>query len=134
VARSSKIRVVLHLLGSRRRAAEKKRAARAARNGAGSAKPADAAAPAVDLRERRRLRHAAKAAALAASKPEADAAMAKSLWAHAALLEPTAPWAVVAREFELNGAQVLDAHRSHSIPVGVTPEAASRFLALSASA
>jgi hypothetical protein len=54
------------------------------------------------------------------------------LWQHAEVLMPKMPWRIVARELNVNEAQSLDAHRSRSLPPGVTVNAIERFLELPA--
>jgi hypothetical protein len=86
-------------------------------------------------RERDRARHAAKAAAIGpagAVAAAAEAASAKTLWQHAALLQPKAPWRAIVREFGINEAVALDAHRVHKLPPGITGDAVTRFMAVPA--
>jgi hypothetical protein len=84
-------------------------------------------------RERDRARHAAKAAAIGPSSAvaaAAEAASAKTLWQHAEKLQPKAPWRAVVREFGINEAVALDAHRIHKLPPGIAADAVARFLAV----
>jgi hypothetical protein len=86
-------------------------------------------------REHDRARHAAKAAAIGpagAAAAAAEAAFAKTLWQHAEKLQPKAPWRAVVREFGINEAVALDAHRIHRLPPGITGAAVARFMELPA--
>jgi hypothetical protein len=120
---------------------------------AASAPAAPAEAPALAKRRggwpRGRRRGARKARATAARKvatrrrrysrqPKANGSngaetgSAKTLWQHAERLQPKAPWRAVVREFGINEAVAQDAHRNHTLPPGITPDAAARFLELPA--
>jgi hypothetical protein len=161
--RSPAVVAKMKLAQQRRRDAEKKRAKRATAKGNGggnggapaaAAKAAtlapaaggngvppvrtDAADPRARRREADRARHAAAAADRASQRLVDDAAAAEqataaSLWTHAALLQPKAPWRAIVREFGINEAVAQDAHRTHKLPPGITGDAVTRFLELPAS-
>jgi hypothetical protein len=52
---------------------------------------------------------------------------AQTLWQHAEKLQSKAPWRPIVREFGLNEAVAPDAHRTHTLPPGITGDAVSRF-------
>jgi hypothetical protein len=113
--------------------ARAKRAAADAKTSAAKVNGADGADPRERRRERDRARHAAKAAAIGpagGAAAAAEAASAKTLWQHAEKLQPKAPWRAVVREFGINEAVALDAHRIHKLPPGIAADAVARFLAV----
>jgi hypothetical protein len=74
-------------------------------------------------------RAAARRAAKAGSNGEdAVSVSPEALWRHAEKLEPTRPWAAVAREFGVKEAAAQQAHRSRGLPPGIGPMAITRFL------
>jgi hypothetical protein len=63
------------------------------------------------------------------AKPEITPAQ---LWAHAEAMQPLAPWRAVARELDLNTAQMQACYRHRSMPPALTSSMVEKFLELPA--
>lgn len=61
------------------------------------------------------------------AKPEITPAQ---LWAHAEAMQPLAPWRAVARELDLNTAQMQSCYRHRSLPPNLSSGAVEKFCAL----
>jgi hypothetical protein len=72
-------------------------------------------------RERRAAARAARQAKPNGSsgRDSPEITPAQTLWQHAEKLQPKAPWRAIVREFGINEAVALDAHRTHKLPSSV---------------